>query len=794
MSVENKSQKATVLELFQKMHEEKSYNTNAYSLTNPKDSGETFKEIQQERNSTDSFAGRTWFPAMVVHNLESKVRTPSIGDRELIGGHKLVYTATGDKSISVRCLVPGMVLRHPTSIDDSIIKQYPRFTCDLNTINSIPPVGSILMVMWNDKNIRNGGIILGYALGGQKQQDDFSIFTAAESCGEVVPNKMKTTHAAGESLPANNIAQQAEIKVENTTPDPKEVESLASAAAPNSRWTTTDQPPPGSSAPVKAETKKNPQTPAEVPKTIEPAPKQPSYEIICNKSYQLSETTEEGNGVSPNHEQSRRGDTSNKFCRVEELAKRVGIPPRLLLAFMEVESKGNARAVRFEPHIFVGGIRSRNIDKARPDLINKVPWTPRNPKPPASKDRAWYISRVNKETNRAAFNKAYALDPVAAIQSTSFGQFQVMGRNLLKEFKNNPVSAMQAYDSDPEAVSDRLLITWIEGSYHWRRVAKAGARTGNYDFIKLATYYNGRGQAEKYGNLLKEAYDRLEGTDILCRDNIPVGNPRPAPPPPEEDGLTLDSWVRGKFKGAIPAIEIIKDGPVRSAKGKKGLIAKSLEEPIKNMIAAYKKDVPNGPALQINSTYRSYDVQLKARRDLLKPKWREEYNRRGGEGNAAAEKWLASRSPQRKYFRIPVARPGYSNHNSGIAVDFQTSAGGGMAFKRKKSTYKEDRFYDHRAKTRRYKGKQAHNWQGTKNYEVQTWKWMAENAHRYGFIRTVTSERWHFVYVGSSAPSKRFSKVKKSHGSWDGLAGVVPDKEQARRRRAEQARRRSQGS
>ena len=292
MSVENKSQKATVLELFQKMHEEKSYNTNAYSLTNPKDSGETFKEIQQERNSTDSFAGRTWFPAMVVHNLESKVRTPSIGDRELVGGHKLIYTATGDKSISVRCLVPGMVLRHPTSIDDSIIKQYPRFTCDLNTINSIPPVGSIVMVMWNDKNIRNGGIILGYALGGQKQQDDFSIFTAAESCGEVVPNKMKTTHAAGESLPANNIAQQAEIKVENTTPDPKEVESLASAAAPNSRWTTTDQPPSGSSAPVKAETKKNPQTPAEVPKTIEPAPKQPSYEIICNKSYQLSETTE----------------------------------------------------------------------------------------------------------------------------------------------------------------------------------------------------------------------------------------------------------------------------------------------------------------------------------------------------------------------------------------------------------------------------------------------------------------------------------------------------------------------
>ena len=777
-----------MLELFQKMHEEKAHTPNSFSLTNPKDSGEVFKEIQQERNSNDNFSGRSWLPAMVIHNLESKVREAAIGDKTLVGGHKLVYTATGDKSVAVRCLVPGGVLRHPTSIDDPIIKQYPKFTCDLNTINSIPPVGSILMVMWNNKNIRNGGIILGYALGGQKQQDDFTIFSAVDSCGEVIPNKMKTTHAMGESLPAENIAVQAELKIRENQEEPlKEPDALLNQAAPNSRWATTNTQPSGSSAEVKQETKKNTATPAEVPNTAPTPPPTQAPEIVCNKSYQLSETTEEGNGASPDQGQNRRGDSSNKFCRVEELAKRVGIPPRLLLAFMEVESKGNARAVRFEPHIFVGGIRSRNIDKARPDLRNQVPWTPRAAR--GGKDRAWYISRVRKETNRAAFNKAYALDPVAAIQSTSFGQFQVMGRSLLKEFKNDPAAAMRAYDSDPEAVSDRLLITWIEASRAWRRVAKNGARTGNYDFIKLATYYNGRGQAQKYGKLLKDAYNRLEGTDILCRDNIPANNPRPAPPPPGEDDLTLDSWVRGKFKGAIPAIEIVKDGPVASAKGKKGLVAKSLEEPIKNMIAAYKKDVPNGPPLQINSTYRSYDKQLKARRDLLKPKWREEYNRRGGQGNAAAERWLASRSPQRKYFKIPVARPGYSNHNSGVAVDFQTSAGGGLAFKRKKATYEEDRFYDHRAKARRYKGKPAHNWRGTKNDQVQPWKWMAENAHRYGFIRTVSSERWHFVYVGSNAVSKRFSKVKKNHGSWDGLGGVVPAKEKARRRREAQARR-----
>ena len=793
MSVENKNDKSTVLELFQKMHEEKSHSTEAYSLTQPKDAGEAMKEMTQDKHTNDVYAGRTWIPAMVIHNLESKVREASIGDRTLTGGHRVIYTATGDKTIAVRCLVPQSALRHPTSIDDPIIRQYPKFTCDMNTLNSIPPVGSILMVMWNNKNIRKGGIILGYALGGQKQQDDFTIFSAPDACGEVVPSKMKTTHAAGESLPATNRAITTETKLDKTVKDEKEVESLVGTAAPNTRWATTDTPASGSTVQPKAEKKKNPQTPAEVPNINEaPQPYEPP-EVVCNKSYQLSETTEEGSGVSPDQGQTRRGDKSNKFCRVEELAKRVGIPARLLLAFMEVESKGNSRAVRFEPHIFVGGIRSRNIDKARPDLRGKVPWTPRAVK--GGKDRAWYISRVRKETNRAAFNKAYALDPVAAIQSTSFGQFQVMGRNLLKEFKNDAPAAMQAFDSDPEAVSDRLLITWIEGSYHWRKVAKAGAKTGNYNFIKLATYYNGAGQAEKYGKLLKDAYDRLEGKDILCRDDIPANNPRPRGDQPQrQDGLTIDMWIRGKNKGPIPAVEVAMDGPVPSARGKKGLMAASLEEPIRRMKAAYKREVPGGPALKINSLYRSYDEQLRQRRNLLKPKWRDQYNRLGGQGAPTAERWLANRAPQRKYFRVPVARPGTSNHNSGIAVDFQTSGGKGAAFKRKKSLYEQDRFYDHRSSSRRYKGKPAHNWQGKKNDTVEPWRWMALNAHRFGFIRTVASERWHYVYVGASAAAKRFSKVKKNHGSWDGLNGIVPAKEKARRRRQTQAqRRRSRG-
>lgn len=54
----------------------------------------------------------------------------------------------------------------------------------------------------------------------------------------------------------------------------------------------------------------------------------------------------------------------------------------------------------------------------------------------------------------------------------------------------------------------------------------------------------------------------------------------------------------------------------------------------------------------------------------------------------------------------PAARPGYSNHQSGIAVDINRSHDAGA-----------------------------------------TDMWLAENAARFGFRRTVASEKWHWEYL-----------------------------------------------
>jgi len=56
---------------------------------------------------------------------------------------------------------------------------------------------------------------------------------------------------------------------------------------------------------------------------------------------------------------------------------------------------------------------------------------------------------------------------------------------------------------------------------------------------------------------------------------------------------------------------------------------------------------------------------------------------------------------------LPAAKPGFGSHQTGIAVDFNV--------------------YEHKGKV---------------------YEWLVKNAYRYGFIRTVPNERWHWEYWG----------------------------------------------
>jgi len=90
-----------------------------------------------------------------------------------------------------------------------------------------------------------------------------------------------------------------------------------------------------------------------------------------------------------------------------------------------------------------------------------------------------------------------------------------------------------------------------------------------------------------------------------------------------------------------------------------------------------------------------------------------------------------------------VAPPGSSNHGSGIAIDLNT---GGYAH---------------------YPGNAL-----TDNGRV--FEWLTKNAHRFGFIRGVSSEVWHWEYYPPTKPGKKnqvsttgpYTMVPKSHPTW----------------------------
>jgi LAS superfamily LD-carboxypeptidase LdcB len=73
-------------------------------------------------------------------------------------------------------------------------------------------------------------------------------------------------------------------------------------------------------------------------------------------------------------------------------------------------------------------------------------------------------------------------------------------------------------------------------------------------------------------------------------------------------------------------------------------------------------------------------------------------------------------------FNPRTAKPGYSNHQNGNAIDF--------------------------------------------NVPIDTYRWMVKNAKVYRFIRTVPSEKWHWQYLPNM---DMFAFVKQNDPTWDKL-------------------------
>lgn len=139
------------------------------------------------------------------------------------------------------------------------------------------------------------------------------------------------------------------------------------------------------------------------------------------------------------------------------------------------------------------------------------------------------------------------------------------------------------------------------------------------------------------------------------------------------------------------------------------------EDNVKITIEAYKvlktlldSAYADSVHIRINSSYRTYEEQYI-------------YRMRNVRYRHMVYDSTFLLTAEGKYFSPITAKPGFSNHQKGIAFDFNTS---------------DDNVY----------------------------KWLKENGLKYGFVRTVKQEKWHWEYRPDVTNIYEF--VKKEHWSW----------------------------
>jgi hypothetical protein len=213
----------------------------------------------------------------------------------------------------------------------------------------------------------------------------------------------------------------------------------------------------------------------------------------ASEEYPTSENDDSFQPVQPSKTykaQNLCGDSAEVIATALE----IGIEPAMLAAFRSVESGGgrNPKTIRFEPHIF-----NPCVSKSNP---RGVPMSDTRGIGKDGKEESF--SRVGSETKEAAFKKAYSINKQCALNSTSFGIYQVLGSNF-SGINSNPDEALKLFDQDPVAISKKLVKIWFKNA------PIAVKYANDLNFAKLAEKYNGSSYKQNnYDEYMAAAYEQ----------------------------------------------------------------------------------------------------------------------------------------------------------------------------------------------------------------------------------------------------------------------------------------------
>ncbi len=191
---------------------------------------------------------------------------------------------------------------------------------------------------------------------------------------------------------------------------------------------------------------------------------------------------------------------------LEPLSARIGIDKGVAVAVIAVESGGSGMGpdgrmiIRFENHLFWSywGKNNANIYNQYFVFNQNTSWQGHQYRPQSN--GPWLDVHQNQNSEWAAFNLAATLDALAAKKSISMGLTQILGSNYGAIGYASPDAMFAAFAADEKF----QLLGFFNFVKNDQRQITA---LRNRDYVGFARIYNGPGQPDVYGGLIKGVVD-----------------------------------------------------------------------------------------------------------------------------------------------------------------------------------------------------------------------------------------------------------------------------------------------
>ncbi len=194
----------------------------------------------------------------------------------------------------------------------------------------------------------------------------------------------------------------------------------------------------------------------------------------------------------------------NKYGNfLEALSDEIGIDIATAIAVMSVESGGKGfidgkLIIRFENHLFYRYWGVNNPDKFADHFSFRSNKKWLDHKFRASKDDAWESFHGKQTKEWEVFEFARKLDNNLAIKSISMGAPQILGSNA----KTIGYDSMQKmFDNFEENIRYHIFAFFDFLSPRMIKYLQ------NSEFVNFAKYYNGTGQAQRYGKIIQDYFE-----------------------------------------------------------------------------------------------------------------------------------------------------------------------------------------------------------------------------------------------------------------------------------------------